>query len=357
MSDSIRPSGTVHRSDATHPAGTVHTTESLVPMPRSCEDLAAGATPDPSGLVREAANARRAGRALRRDSRSRYGGERDLLRAEQRAEVAGLRVEHLAERLVHDEHLAHPAFAVVQQFHERVHAAVLGQLERGATVHRRLPRTVRGIPPVVAVADGIVLLAFCADVFNVDWARPNWIRVLAAIMLALLGSGVSYAWLALTGLRMRTYRGELGEVIWAATGALTRAMLAISVVVAVALAVLMFARVGPEVAQAGKPTDVAMLVGIVFAVLSFVANLTVVAVHALDASPIAQELRHAGRVLRRRQRALARRREAAVREIHRHARMAQRAQQAGERTAAAVPVTPSVQVGQPVPVEVEQHVR
>lgn len=179
--------------------------------------------------------------------------------------------------------------------------------------------------------DGVVLFSFCADVFNVQYARPLSVSTLAAVMLALLGSGVAYVWLTLTGLRIRSYRSGLGEVEWRAMRSLTRVMLVVAGIVAAQLSALMYLRVSSEVADSWLGTDRAPLIGALFAMLSAVANLTVVAVHALDGSDVAAELRHTGRLLALRERRVSRLLRATQRQAQREDRITLRGQQHAER--------------------------
>jgi hypothetical protein len=202
-----------------------------------------------------------------------------------------------------DEHFGYPTPEELNHLHAHLGAAIRDDVAHGATVHRRLPWPVRQVPWIVAVLDCAVLLSFCADIFNVDPTAPLQAPVasLAALLLAVLGSGVAFTWLATTGSRLRTYRNKLGEIEWAAAGTSTWILLAVSGVLVVALATLMNARVSVEVAQAfDDPTSSgAAGLGLVFAVLSAVANLAVLAVHAFDGSWLSAELARAGRLLHR----------------------------------------------------------
>jgi hypothetical protein len=204
---------------------------------------------------------------------------------------------------VRDAHFGHPTVAELTELHSGLGAGIRRQILRGAPVHRRLPWVVRQVPWIVAILDCVVLLSFCGDVFNVYLLSPGEapLAALAAVMLAVLGSGVGYTWLAMTGLRLKAFRTELGEIAWSAIGALTLLMLAVSGVLLGALALLMYERVTTEVlAQVdGSTGSAASMLGAIFAVLSLVANLSVIAVHALDGSWAMGELERAGRLLHR----------------------------------------------------------
>jgi hypothetical protein len=314
--------------------------EPRVPHPRIPDDPAAylqAATAVSDGQA--------AGRTTRRDLRVAQRHDRAAQRAGQRRESADHRAGTEVDRRLRDRTLGYPRPETVTARHERLSAVLTQEVTAGATVHRRLPRAARMLPPVIALMDGVVLFSFCAEVFNVDDAHPVGVPVLAAVMLALLGSGVAYVWLAITGLRIRSYRSGLGEVAWAAMGALTRVLLAIALIVTAALAVLMYVRVTAEVADSGLAPSTAVVVGTVFALLSAVANLAVVAVHALDGSDLAAELRHTGRLLRRRERRVSRLLRATRQRAQREDRIALRGRQHGERvTIAAATVVPGVPV-------------
>lgn len=204
---------------------------------------------------------------------------------------------------VNDRHFGHPTRAELTGLHAALGTAIRHQIANGATVHERLPWVVRQVPWVVAILDVAVLFSFCADVFNVDPLKMGEapVAALAAVMLAILGGGVGFTWLAITGMRIRAFRTELGEVAWSAVGALTWVMIGVSGALLAALSMLMYARVSTEVLTQviGSTGAAAGTLAAIFALLSVVANLAVVAVHALDGSFAARELTHAGKLLHR----------------------------------------------------------
>jgi hypothetical protein len=293
-------------------------------------------------LATRASTERSVDRASRKARRTSHRYARAELSADQRRTWADRRAGEEVDRRLPDRTLGHPRPDVVTARHDRLSAAVTEEVAAGANVHRRLPFAARAIPPVVAVMDSVVLFSLCADVFDVQDTDPLSVAALASVMLALLGSGVAYVWLTLTGLRVRSYRTGIGEVEWRAIGATTRCMLAVSLIVTAVLAALMFLRVSSflrvsgEVADSWLGTDRAALIGALFAVLSAVANLTVVAVHALDGSEVAAELRHTGRLLSRRERRVSRRLRATQRHAQRQDRIALRAQQHAELSGGSV---------------------
>jgi hypothetical protein len=180
-----------------------------------------------------------------------------------------------------------------------------------------LPWLTRQIPGLVALIDGAVLFTFCAVIFNVDLAHPQRepARTLAAIMLAVLASGVAYTWLALNGRRLKTFRSTLGEVCWHLVGATTWILVGLSLVLVGALSILMFDRVATALRDTGDPAlaAAAVTLGTVFAVINAIANLCVIAVHAHDGSDAGDELRDLGRALRSYQKTVHRHRRAVLR--------------------------------------------
>jgi hypothetical protein len=236
------------------------------------------------------------------------------LAAQQARRATEAKAAHRLERAVAarlaSSDLGYPTPAQLACLHDAFTVKVHREMTQGAKVHQRLPRILRAIPPVVALLDFLVLYSFCADVFNVERAHPMSGKGLIAVMLAALASGVAYAWLAMTGSALRGYRTAMGEVDWRTTGWTTRALLVIGLVVTAALAVLMYTRVAAEAHAAGINNTLALLLGVVFAVLSAAASLAVIAVHALDGSEDVAQLRRTGRLLRRRERITARARRA-----------------------------------------------
>lgn len=300
-------------------------TEPRVPTPRLPDE--------PVTFLRSATVAsteRSAGRSSRRALRTAHRYARAEQRADQRRARADRRAGEEVDRRLPDRTLGFPRPDVVTARHDRLSAVVAEEVAAGASVHRRLPFAARAVPPVVAVMDGVVLFSFCADVFNVDVAAPFSVAALASVMLALLGSGVAYVWLSLTGLRVRSYRSGLGEVEWRAMRATTWCLLAVSLAVTAALSALMYLRVSSEVADSWLGTDRAALIGALFALLSAVANVTVLAVHALDGSDVAAELRHTGRLLSRRETRVSRLLRTTQHRAQRQDRIALRAQQHAE---------------------------
>jgi hypothetical protein len=245
------------------------------------------------------------------------GQGRDDRRQGRRLAVCQLKFQHVVEHRLRDSRFGYPNVDAARDRHAHLARAIDSDLEGGATRHDRLPWLVRQIPRLVAVIDCVVLFTFCGVIFNVDLGHPllTPVPLMAAALLAVLASGVAYTWLALTGDRLKTFRDELGEILWPVVGATTWSMVAGSAVLVGALGVLMYSRVVDEVRAAGDIAlaGTAVPLGLVFAVISAVANLSVVAIHALDGSAHADQHRHAGRLLRRHEKAVHRHRLALVR--------------------------------------------
>lgn len=234
--------------------------------------------------------------------------DRDQRRLVTLVSLKRLDLEYVIERHQRDAGLGYPDMRAAAIRYQQLEERISEDVARGATRHRRLAWLTRQIPRLVALIDGAVLFTFCAVIFNVDMSHPQIqpARTLAALMLAVLATGVAYTWLGLTGGRLKTFRGELGEVSWRLVGRTTWVMVAISIALIGALSLLMFDRVATALRDTGDLglMAVATMLGTVFAVISAIANLCVIAVHALDGSVAADEHRNLGRALLRYQNAV-----------------------------------------------------
>lgn len=224
-------------------------------------------------------------------------------------------VSELQNRRLRDHRLGYPAVPAAVARYDDLDRMIGHDVRRGAVRHTRLPWAVRQVPRLVALIDLAVLFTFCGIVFNVDPGAPltTPVATLAALFLAVLASGVAYSWLAVTGARLKIFRSEIGEVVWGVVGRTTWLLIGVSLVLVAALGVLMYSRVVAEAVSAEQQAGPAVLLGVVFAVVSVVGNLSVIAVHALDGSVPADEHRHVGRVLERHERRLRRARRALLR--------------------------------------------
>lgn len=238
------------------------------------------------------------------EDRLRRSGE---LRAT-RLTVIQLRIRHLSEARFRADRLSYPAPKAALAAYQHLDELIGEDVRGGVTRHRRLSWAVRLIPRLVAVIDGVVLFTFSAVIFNVPLEAPlaEPVRTLAAVLLAVLASGVAYTWLAVTGDRLKHYRGDLGQVRWRLVCATSWVMVGVSLVLVTALSLLMYNRILVEVIGVGDEAQAATArpLALAFAVLSAIANLSVVAVHAFDGSPESDVLRDLGRLLRRQQRAI-----------------------------------------------------
>lgn len=219
---------------------------------------------------------------------------------------------------------------------------IAGHTMAGARLHQRLPRLLRWAPPGIAAIDLVVLLYFTGVVFDVNPQAPLSLPGLVALAFALLATAVSYAWLTLAGNRLNGYRDRRGEIVWRAVGAATGALLIGVDILVAALAGLMYTRVYAEVVGALPATAspaaestahrTGVVMGVVFAVFSTIANLSVVAVHALDGSPATHRSDQLGHALARRRRHLNTLRWVQQQLRHRRDLLARRAERSATRT-------------------------
>jgi hypothetical protein len=206
----------------------------------------------------------------------------------------------------------------------------------GSLRHRRLPWFLRHVPAVIVAADFVVLCSYTADVFDVNWRHPTstWAQLVVAVVFAVIATGTAYAWLSLTGHRLRSFRDRRGEVTWSLLGATTWLILALAVVLLAALGGLMAVRVRAEILSLDLHSPSATPVAAVFAVVAVIANCAVVAVHAFDGSDQTERLTKLRRLARHREARLARYERRLLRLDHRLLRLARRARR--ERTTLAV---------------------
>jgi uncharacterized membrane protein (DUF485 family) len=160
------------------------------------------------------------------------------------------------------------------------------EMEKGSRKHRRLPSWMRSIPKLVLFFDFCLLLYFFAGITNVDWASPVSLALAFATVLAAMVTVLSYGFLAFAGIRLRGHKNHAGSIHRSDTDRFTQAAGGIAVVVIAVVALLMFLRMRAEVLDAlgGSAGITALVIAIAVAVVSVVANLLVIAVHALDGS-------------------------------------------------------------------------
>lgn len=203
-----------------------------------------------------------------------------------------------------------------------LHERLSQETDAGFTLHRGMARVYLAIPWVVALVDFVVLSYFLADVQDISAAEMTrlgtWLSLqgATAIGLALVASVSALLWLSMLGDQLKARRGPRGEVLWTSLGALLVAQLVVAVILLAALGGLMFNRVDAKlvgqidpgrgsanlvgrVDQAQLLADQAHLLAALFVVLSIVANLSVVVIHALDGSPLTERLDRVGKLVTR----------------------------------------------------------
>ena len=175
-------------------------------------------------------------------------------------------------------------------------AAQRAQIEeetaRGSRKHQRLPRWIGHIPKLVVVTDFCLLLYFFTGITDVNWASPLSPNMAFAVLLAIMVTSVSYGFFAFAGYRLRGYKDHSGAVAFGDLDGLTRTACAAAAVGIAVIAALMFIRMQAEVLIALGPAGwvTALVIALVVAVVSVLANFLVVAIHALDGSDQAARL-------------------------------------------------------------------
>jgi hypothetical protein len=157
---------------------------------------------------------------------------------------------------------------------------------RGSLKHHRLPRWQGWIPKLVLAFDFALLLYFFAGISNVDWQDPVSMNLAFATALAAMVTLLSYGFLAFTGHRMRSHKDRAGTVRLYNLDGLSKAAFGIAMTVIGVLATLMFARIRGEVIDAlgSRAGMTALIIPLAVGIVSAVANLLVVLIHALDGS-------------------------------------------------------------------------
>jgi hypothetical protein len=171
-------------------------------------------------------------------------------------------------------------------------AVIAADIQNGSHRHRRLPRTLRRIPVLVFVADALLLLYFFSGVTNVDWSSPFSAALVFATLLAVMVTGISFAFFRFAGDRLQQYKNDAGTVPLRGLDEFTTVAAVLALLAMAVLAALMFARMHAEVIDALGPgaDGTAIIIGLTLAVISVLANTLVVAVHALDGSTEADRL-------------------------------------------------------------------
>jgi hypothetical protein len=255
------------------------------------EDQHVGAARDPArkthaeALV-QALGKRAADRSL---ARSQRGLNRRTRKTERMmAKQARLRVgaDHRAGDRLPDPLGGHDTTATLQQDGVLLRNRIRAEMADGSLKHGRFPRWIRHIPKFVLVADFSMLLYFFAGITNVDWASPVSASLVFAALLAAMVTVLSYGFLAFAGYRLRTFKDHSGGIARHALDGLTKAACGAAAGGAAVIAALMFVRMRAEVLDALGPAGwvTAVLIAVVLAVVSALANFLVVLIHALDGS-------------------------------------------------------------------------
>jgi hypothetical protein len=208
----------------------------------------------------------------------------DRLRA--REAMLRLRANHRQGDLVRHPVGGHEAVGDVQQDRAALRAQIDGEIASGSRKHQRMPLWIGNIPKLVFIFDVALLLYFFAGITDVDWSSPVSMNLAFAALLASMVTTLSYGFLAFTGYRLRGYKDHSGAVTLDDLDTLTRIACWASFIGVLVVATLMFIRMRTEVLYALGPQAgvTALVIALVLAVVSVLANYLVVAVHALDGS-------------------------------------------------------------------------
>ncbi len=255
------------------------------------EDHHIGASRDPARathgetVVRAAGKAAADGRLVR--------SQRRLDRTARRIDRQRARQASLLVRARHRQHdlARHPdggqeTVADLQRYQAAQRAQIDDEKARGSRKHQRLPRWIGHIPKLVLALDFALLLYFFAGITDVDWASPLSADLAFAVLLAAMVTLLAYGFLAFAGYRLRGYKDHSGAIVFGDLDGLTRAACAAAAMGLAVIAALMFIRMRTEVLYALGPQGwvTALMIALVLAVVSLLANFLVVAIHALDGS-------------------------------------------------------------------------
>ena len=208
--------------------------------------------------------------------------------------------------LIPGEHVAHPyggrqTVARTRADSEALTLLVQDQSDRGSRKHHRAPAWFRFMPRVVLVFDLALLVYFMSGITDVNWGAPLSLPLAFAAGLALMITVVCYACFAFAGHRLRSHKDDTGTIPLAAVDWLTGLFVIACAAGIVVIGLLMFARMWSEVLLAlgnGAHTT-ALAVAAAITVVSVLANMMVIAVHATDGSEETDKLDAFGATLRR----------------------------------------------------------
>ena len=255
------------------------------------EDHHIGANRDPARATHAETVVRAAGKA---------GADGHLVRSQRRLDRAARRIDRqrarqarLLVRAGHRQHdlVRHPdggqeTVADLQRCQAAQRSQIEDEMARGSRKHRRLPRWIGHVPKLVLVVDFCLLLYFFAGITDVNWVSPLSANLAFAVLLAAMVTTLCYGFLAFAGYRLRGYKDHSGGIAFGDLDGLTGAACAAAAVGMAAIAALMFIRMRTEVLYALGPQGwvTALVIALVVAVVSLLANFLVVAIHALDGS-------------------------------------------------------------------------
>ena len=255
------------------------------------EDHHIGANRDPARATHGETVVRTAGKV---------GADGHLARSQRRLDRAARRIDRqrarqarLIIRAGHRQHdlVRHPdggqeTVADMQRCQAAQRAQIEDEMARGSRKHRRLPRWIGHVPKLVLLVDLCLLLYFFAGITDVDWASPLSANLAFAVLLAIMVTTLCYGFLAFAGYRLRGYKDHSGGIAFGDLDGLTRAACGAAAAGMAVIAVLMFIRMRTEVLYALGPQGwvTALVIALVVAVVSLLANFLVVAIHGLDGS-------------------------------------------------------------------------
>lgn len=193
--------------------------------------------------------------------------------------------------LIPEQHVPHPdggrrTIAQTQADRDALYGKVSAERDTGSHKHHRLPRWFRWLPRVVLVFDFLLLIYFLSGITNVNWSAPLSPELAFAAGLAAMITVVSYGCFALAGHLLRMHRDHSGTVPLADLDWLTWLVVGMSAAGVIVLGLLMFARMRSEVlvALGNGAGATAITVAAALAVVSILANIMVISVHARDGS-------------------------------------------------------------------------
>jgi len=267
----------------------LHAQTALGLLAAEADHIGPGRNPDqPSHgeiMVQQAGQAA-ASRALAR-SQSHLAKRAEEIEAHQakRAELIARTKHHDTDRIRHPEGGRRPLDETLRD-EQAQRAQIADERAGGSRKHQRMPRWIGCIPRVVLVADACLLVYFFAGITDVDWARPLSADLAFALILTAMVTVLSYGFLSFTGHRLRSFKDHSGAIAFADLDGLTKFSAAAATVAIVVLSALMFTRMRTEVIYALGPGSgaTALLIAVAIAIVSALANLLVVFVHALDGS-------------------------------------------------------------------------